>query len=170
MSAPTGLRVEHLDAPIGISERQPRLSWLLPLTSSRQIAFELDGEVLPPVDSDRSVLVPWPGSPLPSRQRVTWRVQVWTDRGVSYWPAPAGFETGLLDPTDWNARWIEPHEPERAPSGRRPGYVLRHQFDMAEGGPARLYATTAEVVLPDGHALDAAPGTSSHRCTLGTRR
>lgn len=142
---PSGLRVEHLDdAVLGLGARAPRLSWWLPGGTSAQHAYaiEIDGVALPRVESDRSVLVPWPGAPLVSAQRAAWRVKVWTDRGESAWSEPAWCETGLLDPSDWVARWIEPHEPQRLPAGERPAYELRATFTLAGAcSNARLYAT-----------------------------
>lgn len=141
---PTRLRVEHRDdEPLGIADATPRLSWWLPSGTSRQVRYQLDvdGHAFEPVESDRSMLVPWPAGSLGSRQRVTWRVRVWTDRGESDWSAPFVFETGLLQPTDWLAAWIEPREPVRASPGPRPAHELRHRFDLDDTGDARLYAT-----------------------------
>lgn len=143
MSAPTELRIEHLDDALGITYPTPRLSWRLPAGAYVQTAYqvELDGVALPGTLSARSVLVPWAGAPLRSRQRAICRVKVWTDTGESDWSAPTMVEAGLLDPTDWRASWIEPVEDERPPDGERPAYVLRHEFDLDELGTARLYAT-----------------------------
>ena len=119
MTAPTHLRIEHLDRPDGITERAPRLSWRLPAGTAEQEAYEIevDGSTSGCVESAASVLVPWPGEPLRSRQTVTWRVRVWTPAGESEWSERSTFETGLLAPDDWIARWIEPFEEERAPHG-----------------------------------------------------
>ena len=68
-----------------------------------------------------------------SRQRVGWRVKLWTDLGGSEWSEPAWFETGLLDGSDWVAEWIEPHEPVRVDAGARPAYQLRHRFELDSG-------------------------------------
>ena len=145
MGAPARLRVEHLgNAALGLGEAQPRLSWWLPAGAERQQAYavEVNGQDLGRVDSPEQVLVPWPGDPVGSRQRVEWRVKVWTDGGESAWSAPAWFETGLLAPADWVARWIEPYEPEVPPPGERPAYLLRHRFTLdTPVGDARLHAT-----------------------------
>jgi alpha-L-rhamnosidase len=145
-TAPTHLRVEHLDRPLGTGEPAPRLSWRLPVGSTAQSAYEVqvDGETTGRVDADASVLVPWPGPPLGSRRRVTWRVRVWTDSGATGWSAPSTFETGLLDAADWVAQWIEPDERDRPPAGSRPAYVLARDFDVPEPtdlAGARLYAS-----------------------------
>lgn len=145
MTAPSQLRVEHLDgAPLGVGLRAPRLSWKLPQSAASQTAYEIelgDGRRCQ-VDSGRSVLVPWPFEPLRSRERVTWRVRVSTDLSESEWSAPAHFEIGLLEPADWSARWIELAEDELEPAGQRPAPVLRYAFEVARtSGHARLYAT-----------------------------
>jgi len=145
VNPPRRLRVEHLDdAALGIGDRAPRLSWQLPdgATAQRAYCVEVNGRAFDRVESGESVLVPWPGDALGSRQRVEWRVKAWTDRGESEWSAPAWFETTLLDPDDWRARWIEPAESERGESGERPAYVLRRSFSLEPVVPsARLYAT-----------------------------
>lgn len=124
------LRVEHLGGEVlGLGVTAPRLSWRLPEGSSRQEAYqvEMNGETSERVAGQASVLVPWPGAPLSSRQRVQWRVQVWTDQGLSDWSPPAWFEAGLLAESDWSARWIEPTEIERAP------HVLLTEFHSTRG-------------------------------------
>jgi alpha-L-rhamnosidase len=147
MVAPRHLRVEHLgDAALGIADRTPRLSWWLPEGATRQLAYRIDaGDAWDSgrVDSDQSVLARWDGDPLAARARVEWRVKVWTDVGESEWSPTAWFETTLLDPRDWTARWIEPNEPVRPEHGHRPAYLLRHTFSLADDAldRARLYAT-----------------------------
>ena len=59
--------------------------------------------------------------------------------GPSDWSEPATFETGLLEPADWSATWIEPDEGRalRRRASARPD-VLRHEFvlDDAPTAPA----------------------------------
>ena len=144
-AAPSHLRVEHLDGTVlGLGIARPRLSWRLPDDTVRSTSYEvrLDDDRTASVASDRSVLVPWPFEPLPSRQPVTWQVRVRTDTGVSGWSAPARFETGLLEPADWSAQWVEPADDERFPAGQRPAHVLRHEFGLrGDRHGARLHAT-----------------------------
>lgn len=145
VAAPTALRVEHLDdAVLGLGTGAPRLSWWLPDGTSTQHGYEIevDGRSCGRVDSPRSVLVPWPIAAVTSATRIRWRVRVWTDAGESDWSAPAWFETGLLDPEDWHAKWIEPPAVDEPPAGERPAWELRTVFSL--GTPietARLYAT-----------------------------
>lgn len=143
--SPTALRVEHLgDAVLGLGVATPRLSWRLPDGASKQYRYRLqiDGRECDPVESDTCLLAPWPGHPVGSATRVEWQVKVWTDEGESDWSRPAWFETGLLDPSDWLARWIEPAEKSTRPPGQRPAPVLRTMFELPGAvGQARLYAT-----------------------------
>jgi alpha-L-rhamnosidase len=127
---PSGLRVEHLDHPLGIRTAAPRLSWRLPDGVAEQRAYRIrtdNGWDTGRVATGRSLLVPYAGPALRSAERVTWRVKVWTEAGESGWSAPAWFETGLLSPEDWTARWVVPAAP-----------LLRTTF---LGSPTRLHIT-----------------------------
>ena len=143
-TSPTHLQVEHLVEALGIGEAEPRLSWRLPDGTSRQLAYQVEAGDWSSgrVDSDCQLLVPYAGPPLRSRQRVSWRVKVWTDRGESEWSEPSWFETGLLADGDWVARWIEPAEQSEPDQLARPAQLLAHDFDVADDVvSARLYAT-----------------------------
>jgi alpha-L-rhamnosidase len=143
-SRPYGLRVEHLDEPLGIHVTAPRLTWRLPAGSDHQIGYRLradNGWDTGRVDSDASVLITYDGPQLESRQRVGWQVKVWTDLGESDWSQPSWFELGLLHPEDWRASWVRPAEDHGRP-GMRPASLLRHEFSLR--GPivsARLRIT-----------------------------
>ena len=118
------LTCEHLENPIGIGVRQPRLSWKLrsnrigEIQTAWQIRAASSASGLnanPPdlwdsgkVVSDQSVLIPWDGQPLGSRSRVFWQVRVWDkDSRPSGWSDIASFELGLLSPaTEWKGQWI----------------------------------------------------------------
>ncbi|MGP3965445.1 hypothetical protein ACTWPT_56805 [Nonomuraea sp. 3N208] len=65
---------EHHQEPLGIGERAPRLSWIIltDLPGWLQQAYEIelsDGTSTGLIESGESVLVPWPGEPLGSRER-----------------------------------------------------------------------------------------------------
>ena len=143
---------EHHREPLGIGESAPRLSWRTVTTAAdwRQTAHQVeitaaDGTVLADtgrVESAESVLVPWPGPCLGSRERVGVRVRVWAegDDQPSRWSGTSYAETGLLEPADWTARPVTPdHAPADEPL---PAALLRRDFTLA--GPvasARLYIT-----------------------------
>ncbi|WP_432117519.1 family 78 glycoside hydrolase catalytic domain [Streptomyces sp. bgisy032] len=176
---------EHHREPLGIGESRPRLSWRTETDTPgwRQAAYQIElvddtGAVLGGTDgrveSDASVLVPWPGPELASRTRVGARVRVWdTGNRASPWSPVAYAETGLLDPADWTARPIAPRpDPGTGPARPRPVVLLRRSFRLH--GPiasARLHITALGVFQPElnGRPVGAdvlAPGWSSYHHRL----
>ena len=97
VDSPFHLRVgEGFVDPIGYHDPTPVFSWVLPKGVIKQTAYRIevkDEEVLWDsgwVESDQSVLVPYGGEPLASRQRVSWRVQCRVDDGKETgWSEPA---------------------------------------------------------------------------------
>jgi len=148
------LRVEHrrCDDLLGVGQASPRLSWATEtdVPGWRQRAYEL--EVSAPdgdpwssgrIESDESVLVPWPAEPLASRQRRTVRVRVWGEDGAgpSGWSDPVTFEIGLLEVGDWQAGFVTPDGDEDT-SAISPSPYLRREFEIDEAPVrARLYVT-----------------------------
>jgi alpha-L-rhamnosidase len=151
----TGLRVEYLANPLGIDAPRPHLSWRI--TSKQrntiQAAYELqvarsEADLVSGrhllwesgrVASDASVFVPYGGPILESRSRYVWRVRVWDATGrASPWSAPASWETGLLQPSDWTAEWIGTTDTLNGPSP-----LLRRAFKVDGAiAAARIYATS----------------------------
>ena len=127
--APANLRCEYRVDPIGIDVRAPRLSWWVrdARRGARQAAYQVLVATSPAnlrrgraaawdsgrVASEKSVHVVYAGKPLRSGRRYWWKVRTW-DRGgsPSPWSQPAFWETGLLSPSDWQARWITIVHPE----------------------------------------------------------
>ena len=169
------LRVEHREA-FGIGVARPRLSWRSETERPawRQATYEIeivdeDGNAWAtgPVASSESVLVDWPAEPLASRARRTARVRVTGEDGsASDWSAPLAIEAGLLEPSDWSAKFASPDVAEEATA------LVRHEFQAPDDvAHARLYVTALgvyEIELngrPVGdHVL--APGWSSYRNRL----
>jgi len=121
---PVNLRTEHLENPLAIGTTTPRLSWQLAPTDPakqnlKQTAYEVQVASSPEkfaapdlwasgkVDSRATSLIPYSGKPLQSRSRAVWRVRSWGALGdPSAWSEPASFGVGLLEPADWQAKWI----------------------------------------------------------------
>ncbi len=153
------LRTEFKANPAGIDVMAPRFSWRL--ESSRrgvmQAAYQLrvadsDRDLVAGkrlvwdsarVASDRSVLVPYGGPALQSGRRYAWQVRAFEGEATpTPWSAPASFEMGLLQPTDWKASWIEPGLPEDS-SKPAPSPMLRRAFTAKAGiVRARAYVTS----------------------------
>ena len=93
--------------------------------------------------SDESTQRAYEGPALQSGQRYHWQVRAWDGGGTaSAWSAPAWWEMGLLEPSDWKASWIEPDLPEDVKTSG-PAPLLRHSFKL--GGVverARAYVTS----------------------------
>lgn len=129
---PTDLRCESRRDPVGIDAPQPRLSWVLEATSSRarglsQTAYQVlvasDVRWLEPgkadvwdsgkMASDQSIHVGYGGPALGSHRACYWKVRVWDQDGrPSGWSETATWSMGLLNPSDWQAKWIGRDEAE----------------------------------------------------------
>jgi len=112
---PIDLRVGHMTDPLGIDDTAPTLSWRLESDEPDQLqrAYQVrveDGDRIVwdsgRVESSESAGVPYRGPALRSRQRLRWSVRVWGDHGLSDWSRPARWEMGLLERSDWQARWV----------------------------------------------------------------
>ena len=144
------LALEHHRIPLGIGEAAPRVSWqsLAPsdwkqhsyeIRTSRQVGVQTSGRI----QSAESVLVPWPFSPLESREQATIQIRAWgtADGDPSGWSDPLIFEAGLLDPKDWTAKavtpvWDEDHDVDQPP----PRFRRSFNADPTIAS-ARLYVT-----------------------------
>ncbi|GAB4405804.1 MAG: glycoside hydrolase family 78 protein [Bacteroidia bacterium] len=119
--APTHLRCEYLENPLGIGETAPRFSWWVADTrrDAIQTAYQLQVATSPAAlgdpdvwDSDKvvsmqSVQVEYQSKPLLSRQRYYWRVRTWDRADVpSPWSETAWFEMAFTRPEDWQGQWI----------------------------------------------------------------
>ncbi len=117
-SSPTALRVDAMTAPLGIGDRSPQLSWKLPagVQTAHQVQVASSAAALARGDADvwdsgkilsSRTSAAFGGPPLQSRRRVHWRVRSWIGAGgPTEWSEPSRWETGLLEPSDWTARWI----------------------------------------------------------------
>ena len=113
--------VENQSNPLGIDLLNPRFSWQLSSDKRNilQTAYEIKVVVLPgtkkllwnsgKVLSGQSVQVSYTGPALKSGQKYSWQVRIWTNDGTtSSWSQPAFWQMGLLSPSDWKAKWIQP--------------------------------------------------------------
>jgi len=120
---PSELKCEYAVNPVGIDVAQPRFGWVLTSSGRGQMqsAYRIlvagdEGQLASDVgetwdsgkvQSDRSVNVACGGKALAGGARYWWKVRVWDARGrPSAWSKPARFEMGLLNKSDWQAKWI----------------------------------------------------------------
>ncbi|MCF7958532.1 MAG: family 78 glycoside hydrolase catalytic domain, partial [Phycisphaerae bacterium] len=132
----TNLGCEYQIDPWGIDIVQPRLSWKLESTQRRQkqTAFRLlvassrdklernigDLWESGKVKSDQSIHIAYGGKGLASRMQCFWKVMVWDKDGKpSNWSEPGIWTMGLLNKTDWKAKWIGTPQPQTSPFYRQ---------------------------------------------------
>ena len=118
--APSQLRCEYLKNPEAVDVSSPRFAWVLNHTdrAQRQSAYEVQVSRDPTfagksvwdsgnVTSSESIQVEYKGTPLTSDSRYFWRVRYADANGAeSPWSDTAAFATGLLQTSDWSAKWI----------------------------------------------------------------
>lgn len=156
---------EQHHSGIGVGTATPRISWRFSSSDPevhdwQQRAYEVEivSELetrsnVYKIDSDGSVLVPWPGAPLTSRQQAQVRVRVYgtfkrADNGhaseESQWSAWATVECAFLKRGDWVAKPITSPARTEINGSVRP-ILLRSSFQlpMDRGNVirARLYIT-----------------------------
>jgi alpha-L-rhamnosidase len=152
-----GLRCEYLVNPLGIDAEKPRLSWVLKgeARGQRQTAYRILAASSPEnlrkgagdlwdsgrVASDQSTWVVYAGKPLTSGTRAYWQVRVWDSANHQLaWSNIGSWSMGLLQPSDWHARWIGEARPEGVREGTPlPFPWLRKTVTLA-GRPERATA------------------------------
>ncbi|RXP59394.1 rhamnosidase [Lutibacter sp. HS1-25] len=158
---------EGFKNPIGFYNAQPTFSWKLPVLkevksqSAYQIIVATSETLLqnnPDLwdskkqQSNQSTFIKYEGKKLNSRQKVYWQVRYWNqDNKVSEYSEINSFELGLLNNSDWKAKWVGLNTAKDSIKGvrkflmHRPQY-LRKGFELSsEVVAARLYITAKGV-------------------------
>jgi alpha-L-rhamnosidase len=158
--APTQLQLEFMPSPVlGLDNLQPHFSWTPPSSTSSarlspsdvQIAARVIVSTFPEnavvwdsgsVQQTSPLLIPATPLPLLSDTRYQWTVSILNGQGVwSPGSDSARFNTGLLNPSDWNnASWI---------GGWRAGTLLRKDFTVVAGSPSfiSVFASACQYYL-----------------------
>ena len=106
------LRTEYLKNPLGIDIVEPRLFWNaadgITQTAYQVICRDENGNLLWDTGkvNSSSMRTKYEGKALQSRVKVKWQVRLWDEKGEPGDVSEAFFEIGLLDKTDWEAKWI----------------------------------------------------------------
>ena len=158
---------EGFTNPLGFYDSSPTFSWKLPVSDgvSSQSAYQIVVASSPDLlsnnadlwnsekqDTDQSVWVKYAGKDLQSRQKVFWQVKYWNQDGeASQWSAINHFELGLLNTSDWQAKWVGLDTAKDSIRGHskvlihKPQY-LRKGFELSNDvTSARLYITAKGV-------------------------
>lgn len=165
------LKTEYLKNPSGIDIKNPRLMWNCE-GGKEQTAYRIvartcgktvwdSGKVL-----SSSMRAQYPLPPH-SRRKVEWSVYLWDENDVCGEPATATFEYGLLNASDWEAKWISGNYRVNKKQ-RYPVDCFRKSFSAIGIKSARLYVTACglyEIKINGKKAGDfvLAPGHTDYR-------
>ena len=138
------LKTEHLINPVGIDIKNPRLFWNcdggITQTAYRIVAVSGGKTVW---DSGKvlsgKMTTEYPEK-LISRQRVEWSVTLWDENDNEGEKTSAFFETGLLSPYDFTAKWISGNYRVNKKI-RYPVDCFKKVFSIGDIIKARLYIT-----------------------------
>ena len=140
---PTGLRCEYMVNPLGIDVASPRLFWTVQSDErgQSQSAYEIvvassaknlatnNGDLWDSgkVASDETAFIRFAGKELKPSEQVFWKIRVWDKNdSPSPWSTPANWTMGMLDATDWKAKWL------CAPASTE-ALLLRKEFSVKPG-------------------------------------
>ncbi|HTB26240.1 MAG TPA: family 78 glycoside hydrolase catalytic domain [Puia sp.] len=132
------LRCEGRINPLGVDVLNPRFSWQL--VSDQRILEQTGYEIRVGLKSGKgdqlgswkvmnsqSIFVSYTGKPLESGTAYYWQVRVWDNKGgVSGWSEKAYWQMGLLQASDWKAKWIESMSDADTVNG--PALLFRKEF------------------------------------------
>ena len=141
---PVDLRCDYAVNPLGVDSQTPRLFWKLQTgeRGQKQTAYEIlafsspellsknDGDLWDSgkISSDETIQIDYAGEKLNSFEQIFWKVRVWDANGkVSVWSKPASWTMGVLENSDWQAKWIS------APDTNFSSTLLRHEFSVKPG-------------------------------------
>jgi alpha-L-rhamnosidase len=151
-------RCEYRIDPVGVDVVQPRLSWVIrsQQRGQRQTAYRIlvasspeklskdEGDLWDSgkVASDQTLPVAYGGNRLGSRTWAYWKVKAWDkDGNAPEWSAPACWSMGLLDKSDWKAKWIaDPLTMDKPKAQPTAGATLFRKEFRAENGIRRATA------------------------------
>lgn len=113
------LTCEYVENPLGIDAVHPRLGWTFAVVGRNQIqsAYEIEVTSQPDaksslwstgkVSSSENTNIEYKGPALHSFTRYYWRVRAFDQHNTpSAWSTYSWFETAMLRPEDWKAKWI----------------------------------------------------------------
>ena len=141
------LRTDYLKEPLGLGNPIPRFYWNCE-GGIRQTAYQIvakrNGETVwnsGKVESSAMTHIPYEGAALRSRDRVCWSVKLWDENGIGGEISTGWFELGLLEASDWKAKWITgDYQPEK--NKRYPVDCFKKDFSAERKiVKARLYAS-----------------------------
>lgn len=153
------LKTENRKDPVGLDHATPRFSWKVSGKGRDlvQTAYEIQvsaaangsGDVWRSgkVSSSASVWIPYGGAPLVSLKNYFWKVRVWDGKGKpSAWSPIAFWQSGLLEPGAFTARWISVKRTEPATETSDPAPLFRKTFSTSKKIATATATITAQGV------------------------
>ena len=134
------IKTEFLTNPIGVDFQHPLITWNCD-DGVKQTAYRIvasSGWDSGKVASD-SMRATYPME-LKSREIVKFTITLWDENDREGEPSLASFEMGLLEKSDWQARWISGNYAVN-PLNRYPVDYFKKEFDTTDIKKARIYAT-----------------------------
>lgn len=175
---PIRLRCENRVNPLGIDTHKPRLSWMAEAAEPgvrglMQSAYQIQAASSlsqlrsgkadlwdsGKVASDQSIQIPYRGRPLASRELAWWRARVWDqDERISDWSETAQWSMGLLDPADWEGKWVGlDHDGETPEEFRGAAWISGQVADAGVFRLRKMFEVSAD--RPVSYGLLAMAGT-----------
>ena len=145
------LRTTYLENPIGIDIVNPCFYWNCE-GGKTQTAYQIivkrgDEEIwnTGKVTSSSMTHIEYKGKTLHSRDEIAWSVCLWDETDVQGEWSEGSFEMGLLDASDWTAKWISGnYKPKK--NKRYPVDCFKKTFSASkEIKKARIYASARGV-------------------------
>lgn len=144
------LRCEYLTEPQGIEVPAPRLSWVVesPERGEKQTAYQVlvasTAEALAAdkgdlwdsgkVAGDATSQIVYGGTALGSRARCFWKVRSWDKDGKpSEWSKASSWTVGLLQASDWSAKWIDASARIKAAAGQPLPVISKASYETLDG-------------------------------------
>ncbi len=170
---PVNLQCEYRSNPPGIDTIQPRLIWQVQSNERNQAqsAYQIlvasskgalrhnhgdlwdSGKVV----SDDTVNITYAGMPLASGEQCFWKVKVWDKNGkASEWSAPAQWNLGLLEQSDWHGKWIGLDQGEKTNDFSGAQWIWFPEGNPAESAPVATRYFRRDFELPTNQTASAA--------------
>jgi alpha-L-rhamnosidase len=158
---PKNLKVDYNSQPMGVDVPVPGFSWevgdlsrgavqsayRIIVSTSAELIQQEKGDVWDSekINSNQTIQVHYQGKPLQSMSRYYWAVKTWNGADeASEYSETNWFETGILNPNEWQAQWIkdqrEPPEQLEDFYDQIPAPMFRRPFNTGKKVEnARLY-------------------------------
>ena len=141
------IRIEYLSNPIGIDITSPRIRWTLEGLKKQtafEIAYSLNDEDYQTIKKETNDMFYDFEQSFTSRDIVKFKIRVTSEKGEqSEYSEEHSFEIGLLNKTDWTAKWIAGNY--KTKKSRYPVDYFLKEFDVKNIKRARLYISACGI-------------------------